>query len=94
MKFAPVVLFLMLTACAQSAAQKPITNLSDWTGFVAPTDAVPPECVQAPRPEPTMNPAKAYSAADAAREDRKVRLALRKMRRDYRRCQVWAKGQR
>lgn len=92
--FLAILVALALAGCSGSMANKPIDNLIDWSGLVKPQDAVPPECTKSPTAEPKMPDTAGMSAKDAARETRKVRLALRKIRRDYRRCQAWAKAQR
>lgn len=88
-----VLLVLALAGCSQSMANKPIDNLMDWTGFVAPKDQVPAECTQAPPAAPKAPDAGA-SAKESARYARAMVLHSRKVTRRYKRCQTWAKGQR
>lgn len=84
---------LLLSGCAGSAATKSIDNAFDWSALVKPQDPVPPECARAPKPLPVPADGK-MSAKESAREYRKLELAARDVQRQYRRCRIWAKAQR
>lgn len=92
-RYAVVLCALVLASCATGNSAQDVTNAVNWTSLVQPKDLAPGECTVPPQPEPKM-PAKALKGSEAAREDRRLRLAYRKLRAAYKRCQRWAKGQR
>lgn len=85
---------LSLAGCATSAAKMSIGNVGDWSGAVQPKDAAPYECKIAPPACPKLDPSKAYTAKESAREMRRLTVCERELRRRYKRCRVWAQGQR
>ncbi len=88
-----LVACLLLPACSASMANKSIDNAFDWSALVKPQDAVPTECTRQPKALPAITDG-SKTAKEAAREYRKLELATRDLQRAYKRCRIWAQGQR